>query len=56
MCGPKIDVVYNPKKEFQELQLHRTLIFLSTCQDYSTLDKSVLAIFEKVFVLILFVF
>ena len=29
MRGPKSHVVYNPKKNFQELQLHQTLVFLS---------------------------
>ena len=29
MCEPKSHVDYRPKKNFQELQLHQALIFLS---------------------------
>ena len=29
MCGPNIYVVFRAKKNFQELQLHQTLIFFS---------------------------
>ena len=50
MHGPNSHVVVNPKKNFQELQLHQTLKLFSEfgiCQDHSILDKSVSAIFKK---------
>ena len=52
-----IYVVFGPKKNFQELQLHQTLIFFSEFwQDHNILVKSVSAIFQIFLVLILFVF
>ena len=51
MRGTNIYVLFSPKKNFHELQLHQTLIFslnFSTCHDHSILDKSVSAILQKI--------
>ena len=50
MLVPKSRVDFSPKNNFQELQLHQTLIFFlkfCTCQDYSILDRSGSLIFKK---------
>ena len=48
MRGPNIQVVFSPKKNSEELQLHQTLkLFSEFCP--SILDKSVPAIFLKSF-------
>ena len=51
MHGPNSHVVFSPKKSFQEFQLHQTYLSLDfgTCQDHSILDKSISAIFNKIF-------
>ena len=53
MHWPNIHVVFSPEKNFQELQLRQALIYFSlnfgTCQDHNILDKSVSAIFQKMF-------
>ena len=50
MRGPNIDVVFSPKKTFQDSNFtklkHFSLNF-STYQDHNILDKSVSAIFQK---------
>ena len=51
--GPNIQVVFSSKNNFQELQLHKILIYFSlnfdTCQDHSIPDKSMSAIFQEMF-------
>ena len=50
MGGPNSHVVFNPKKNIQELQLHQKLMLFSEFeQDHSILDISVSAIFKKIF-------
>ena len=52
MRVPNSHVLFSPKNKFQELQLHQTLMFFSEfwqCQDHSVPDKSVSAIFKKLF-------
>ena len=46
MRGPNIHVVFSPKKNFQELQLHQ-ILNKGTCQDHRILNKSVSANFQK---------
>ena len=52
MRGPNVYVVFKPKKNFRELQIHQISKFFlnfGTCQNHSILDKSVSAIFPKNF-------
>ena len=46
MRGPNIHVVFSPKKNFQELQLHQ-ILNKGPCQDHRILNKSVSANFQK---------
>ena len=52
MRVPNGHVVFSPKNNFQELQLHQTSIFFwnfGTCQDHRILEKTISAIFKKIF-------
>ena len=52
MRVPNSPVVFSPKNNLKLEQLHQTLIFslnFGRCQDHSILDKSMSAIFKKIF-------